>query len=55
MPRTNAFDNDLLRGYAKLAVHKVGLVSAQLEVTSECFQACWGCDSWRDDASGAVK
>jgi len=40
--------------YAKMAQHKLGLVSGQIELTSKCFQRCTGCESWRDDLKGVV-
>lgn len=39
--------------YGKLAISNVGYVAGQVEVTSKCFQMCRGCESWRDDKSGA--
>ena len=44
--------NDL-RAYAKLAQYGMGLVSGQVELTSNCYQHCRGCESWRDHQSGA--
>ena len=44
---------DLTR-YGKLLTNGTGYVAGQLEVTSRCFQHCKGCDSWREDLSGAA-
>lgn len=46
---------DDLKYYAKVAVRKLGPVAGQVEVTSECFQRCRGCDSWREDVTGVTK
>lgn len=34
--------------YGKLAHRELGYVAGQVEVTSECFQHCMHCSSWRD-------
>lgn len=41
--------------YAKLAQRGTGLVAGQIEVTSQCFQQCRMCESWRDDLSGVQR
>lgn len=41
--------------YAKLALLRTGYVAGQVEVCSQCFQHCKGCESWRDDLSGVVR
>lgn len=46
---------DDLKYYAKMAVNKSGPVAGQVEVTSECYQHCRGCDSWREDLTGITK
>lgn len=46
---------DDLKFYAKVAQRKLGYVAGQLELTSECFQKCLACDSWRADAKGEIK
>jgi len=39
--------------HGAVAAKKLGLVSGQVEVTSDCYQMCRGCESWRDHRSGA--
>ncbi len=46
---------DDLKFYAKVAQRKLGYVAGQVELTSECFQKCLACDSWRADAKGEIK
>lgn len=41
--------------YAKFAVHKVGYVAGQVEITSACSQRCIACDSWRAHTKGTIK
>lgn len=41
--------------YAKLAQRRAGYVAGQLELTSECFQKCFACDSWKQHASGQIR
>ena len=35
-----------------MAERKLGLVCGQVELTSDCFQRCVGCESWRDNLNG---
>lgn len=35
-----------------MAVNRPEYLAGQVEVTSKCFQACLGCDSWREDLKG---
>lgn len=36
-----------------MALHRPEYLAGQVEVTSRCFQACLGCDSWREDLKGS--
>lgn len=40
--------------YGKMAALKTGLVCGRVEVTSDCFQQCRLCDSWRSDQPKGV-
>ena len=44
-----------LKAYAKVAEYGLGLVSGQVEVTSDCSQRCIACDSWKDHMKGTVR
>ena len=35
--------------YSKIALNKLGYVGGQIEITSQCFQHCLGCISWKQD------
>jgi MoaA/NifB/PqqE/SkfB family radical SAM enzyme len=38
---------DDLKYYGKIAAHGMGIVAGQVEITTDCFQQCRMCDSWR--------
>lgn len=46
---------DDLKPYTKIALNGIGVIAGQVELTSDCFQRCRGCESWRDHATGAHK
>lgn len=43
-----------LKFYGKLAQRRLGYAAGQLELTSDCFQRCVACDSWRAHVKGEV-
>jgi MoaA/NifB/PqqE/SkfB family radical SAM enzyme len=46
---------DDIKFYGKLAQRKAGYVAGQVELTSDCFQFCTACDSWKSHARGQIR
>jgi len=46
---------DDIKFYGKLAQRKGGYVAGQIEVTSDCYQNCHACDSWKAHKTGVAR